>query len=172
LEPLRTFNFLKWIDDHRDRLRPPVCNQVVFEDSEFIVMVVGGPNSRTDYHWDPGEELFYQIEGDMLLKTVQDGNIVDVSIREGEMFLLPASVPHSPQRFENTVGLVIERKRKPEENDGFMWFCDGCGGKLYEEYLHVSDIVAQLPPIFDRFYSDPDNLHCDACGATMPGRTQ
>ena len=66
MEPMKTFNFLGWIDEHRDRLRPPVCNQVVFEDSEFIVMVVGGPNSRTDYHWDPGEELFYQIEGDML----------------------------------------------------------------------------------------------------------
>lgn len=170
MEPLKTFNFLNWIDEHRDRLRPPVCNQVVFEDSEFIVMVVGGPNSRTDYHWDPGEELFYQIEGDMLLKTVQGGRIVDVPIREGEMFLLPAEVPHSPQRFEDTVGLVIERKRRSDENDGFMWFCEGCGHKLYEEYLHVSDIVAQLPPIFERFYAEPKNLECEACGETMPPR--
>lgn len=172
MEPMKTFNFLGWIDEHRDRLRPPVCNQVVFEDSEFIVMVVGGPNSRTDYHWDPGEELFYQIEGDMLLKTVQDGAIVDVPIREGEMFLLPAAVPHSPQRFENTVGLVIERRRRPDEKDGFMWFCEGCGHKLYEEYLHVSDIVEQLPPVFERFYAEPDNLRCDECGLAMPARDQ
>ena len=168
MQPLTSFNFLQWIEDHRDRLRPPVCNQVVFEDSEFIVMVVGGPNSRTDYHWDPGEELFYQIEGDMLLKTVQKGQIVDVAIREGEMLLLPAEVPHSPQRFADTAGLVIERKRRPEEKDGFMWFCEGCGNKLYEEYLHVSDIVVQLPPIFERFYQDPANLRCDACGKTAP----
>ncbi len=172
MEPLKTFNFLAWIEDHRDRLRPPVCNQVVFEDSEFIVMVVGGPNRRTDYHWDPGEELFYQIRGEMVLKTVQGGRIVDMPIGEGEMLLLPAEVPHSPQRFEDTVGLVIERRRRLEEEDGFMWFCEGCGHKLYEEYLHVSDIVAQLPPIFDRFYSDPTHLRCTSCGHRMPGRDQ
>lgn len=170
MEALKTFNFMQWIADHRDQLRPPVCNQVVFEDSEFIVMVVGGPNSRTDYHWDPGEELFYQIEGEMLLKTVQGGRIVDVRIGEGDMFLLPAEVPHSPQRFADTVGLVIERKRTPEEKDGFLWFCEECGNKLYEEYLHVSDIVAQLPPVFDRFYGEPANLRCDQCGHQMPPR--
>lgn len=172
MDPLKTFNFMKWIDDHRQRLKPPVCNQVVFEDSEFIVMVVGGPNSRTDYHWDPGEELFYQIEGDMLLKTVQQEQVVDVPIREGEMFLLPAGVPHSPQRFANTVGLVIERRRHADEKDGFMWFCGECSHKLYEEYLHVSDIVAQLPPVFDRFYGNPENRRCDRCGHEMPDREQ
>ena len=170
MQPLKAFNFMQWIEAHRDRLKPPVCNQVVFEDSEFIVMVVGGPNTRTDYHWDPGEEFFYQVEGDMLLKTVQEGKIVDLPIGEGEMLLLPAGVPHSPQRFADTVGMVIERKRRPEEKDGFMWFCDHCGHKLYEEFLHVSDIVSQLPPVFDRFYSDPDNLHCDACGHAMEPR--
>lgn len=170
MQPLRAFNFQQWIDEHRDRLKPPVCNQVVFEDAEFIVMVVGGPNTRTDYHWDPGEEFFYQLEGEMLLKTVQDGEIVDIPIRAGEMLLLPAGVPHSPQRFANTVGMVIERRRNPEEQDGFMWFCERCGGKLYEEFLHVHDIVAQLPPIFDRFYGDPAHLRCDACGHEMPPR--
>ncbi len=170
MQPLKAFDFMAWIRDHRDRLKPPVCNQVVFEDTEFIVMVVGGPNARTDYHWDPGEELFYQIEGDMLLKTVQEGGIVDVPIREGEMLLLPPEVPHSPQRFADTVGLVIERRRRPEEQDGFMWFCESCGGKLYEEYLHVSDIVAQLPPVFDRFYGNPDHLRCANCGHQMPPR--
>jgi len=171
MQPLKAFNFVQWIEAHRDRLKPPVCNKVVFEDSEFIVMVVGGPNTRTDYHWDPGEEFFYQVEGDMLLKTVQDGKIVDIPIREGEMMLLPAGVPHSPQRFADTVGLVIERRRRPEENDGFMWFCEKCGNKLYEEFLHVSDIVTQLPPVFDRFYSDPGNRRCDACGHVMQERS-
>lgn len=170
MQPLKAFNFMQWIEAHRDRLKPPVCNQVVFEDSEFIVMVVGGPNTRTDYHWDPGEELFYQVEGDMLLRTVSDGSIVDIPIREGEMMLLPPGVPHSPQRFEDTVGMVIERKRRPDEKDGFMWFCERCGNKLYEEFLHVSDIVAQLPPVFERFYADPDHLRCDACGHVMQGR--
>lgn len=170
MQPLKSFNFRRWIDDHRERLKPPVCNQVVFEDSEFIVMVVGGPNTRSDYHWDPGDEFFYQVEGDMLLKTVQDGEIVDIPIREGEMLMLPAGVPHSPQRYADTVGMVVERVRGPEEKDGFMWFCERCGNKLYEEFLHVHDIVEQLPPIFDRFYSDPDHLECGDCGHRMAPR--
>lgn len=170
MQALRAFNFQDWLAQHRDKLKPPVCNQVVFEDAEFIVMVVGGPNSRTDYHWDPGEEFFYQLEGDMLLKTVQDGNIVDIPIRAGEMLLLPPAVPHSPQRYADTVGMVIERRRRPEEQDGFMWFCENCGHKLYEEFLHVHDIVTQLPPVFDRFYGTAANLHCAECGHEMPPR--
>ena len=163
-------NFRQWIEDHREVLRPPVCNRQVFPAGDFIIMVVGGPNSRTDYHDDPGEELFYQIEGDMLLKTMQDGRPVDIPIREGEMFLLPAHVPHSPQRFTNTVGLVIERVRAPEEKDGFVWFCGNCHAPLYSEYLHVSDIVEQLPPIFDRFCENEENRKCSECGWVMPGR--
>ncbi len=167
MKSLTAFNFQQWIDDHREQLQPPVCNQQVFDENDFIVMVVGGPNSRTDYHYDEGPEFFYQLEGGMLLKTIQDGERVDIPIGEGEILLLPPKVPHSPQRFENTVGLVIERKRLPDELDGFMWFCDQCNNKLYEEYLYISDIVAQLPPIFERFYSSKENRTCEQCGAVM-----
>lgn len=167
---LPPFNFRQWIEEHRESLQPPVCNRQVFEAGDFIIMVVGGPNSRTDYHDDPGQEFFYQVEGDMLLKTIQNGIAVDVPIREGEIFLLPAHVPHSPQRFANTVGLVIERVRGPEEQDGFLWFCASCHAPLYCEYLHVSDIVAQLPPIFERFYGKEANRTCGKCGWVMPPR--
>lgn len=170
MKSLTAFNFKDWIDKHRHLLKPPVCNQQVFEENDFIVMVVGGPNSRTDYHYDEGPEFFYQLEGEMLLKTMQDGERVDIPIREGEILLLPPKVPHSPQRFENTVGLVVERKRLPEELDGFMWYCDNCDNLLYEEYLYVDDIVGQLPPVFDRFYSSTENRTCDRCGTMMPDR--
>jgi 3-hydroxyanthranilate 3,4-dioxygenase len=170
MKPLQAFNFRRWIDEHREFLKPPVCNRQVFRESEFIIMVVGGPNSRTDYHDDPGEEFFYQLEGDMVLRTIQNSRRVDITIREGEILLLPAHVPHSPQRFANTVGLVIERQRRPEEKDGFLWYCDRCDHPLYSEYLHVSDIVAQLPPVFDRFYSSVENRTCKACGAVAPDR--
>lgn len=159
---------LDWIDDNREHLKPPVCNKQIFEDSEFIVQVVGGPNSRTDYHVDEGPELFYQVEGGMLLKTVQDGRFVDIPIDEGEIFLLPPRVPHSPQRFKQTVGIVVERKRQPHELDGFVWFCAKCANKLHEEYLHVSDIVKDLPPVFARFYADVDARTCKRCGSVMP----
>jgi 3-hydroxyanthranilate 3,4-dioxygenase len=161
------FNFKKWIDEHRHLLKPPVGNQMVWQDREFIVMVVGGPNSRTDFHIDESEEFFYQLEGDINLRIIEDGKPRDLPIREGDIFLLPPKVPHSPQRPAGTVGLVIERKRKPEELDGFAWFCPQCDTQLYEEYLHVSNIVTQLPPVFDRFYGDPEHYTCKKCGFQM-----
>jgi 3-hydroxyanthranilate 3,4-dioxygenase len=167
MKALSPFNFQKWIDEHRDVLRPPVCNKQVFEDSEFIIMVVGGPNSRKDYHDDPGEEFFYQVEGDMLLKTMQDGKPVDIPIGHGEMLLLPAHVPHSPQRFANTVGLVVERKRHASEQDGFIWYCEQCHATLHKEYFHLTNIETQLKPAFDRFFASIDLRTCKDCGALM-----
>lgn len=168
MQSLTAFNFQKWIEEHRHLLKPPVCNQQVFDDDDFIVMVVGGPNSRNDYHYDEGPEFFYQLEGEMLLRTIQDGRRLDIPIREGEILLLPPKVPHSPQRFADSVGMVVERKRLPHELDGFMWFCDNCHNKLYEEYVSLTDIVGQLPPIFDRFYGSEETRTCADCGAIMP----
>jgi 3-hydroxyanthranilate 3,4-dioxygenase len=164
------FKLLDWIDDHREHLKPPVCNKEMFADSGFIVQVVGGPNSRSDYHVDEGPELFYQVEGEMLLKTVQAGEFVDIPIREGEIFMLPARVPHSPQRMPNTVGIVVERPRESHELDGFLWFCPKCANKLYEEFLHVSDIVEDLPPVFERFYGNAAARTCKRCGTVVPPR--
>lgn len=167
---LKAFNFQQWIDGHREQLKPPVCNQQVFEDNDFVVMVVGGPNARDDYHLDEGPEFFYQLEGEMVLKTIQDGERVDLPIRAGEVLMLPPRVPHSPQRGPDSIGLVVERKRLESELDGFMWFCDNCNHKLYEEYLYVDDIVGQLPPVFDRFYADEAHRTCERCGTVKPAR--
>jgi 3-hydroxyanthranilate 3,4-dioxygenase len=170
MRPLQAFNFADWINRHREVLKPPVCNRLVFEESEFIIMVVGGPNSRNDYHDDPGEEFFYQLEGEMLLKTMQDNRPVDIPIRAGEILLLPAHVPHSPQRFADSVGLVVERKRRPDELDGFLWYCQRCHQSLHSEYLHISNIVTQLPPVFERFYGSTEHRTCKYCGDIMPPR--
>ncbi len=164
---LIAFNFQKWIDEHRDVLKPPVCNKQVFEEGEFIVMVVGGPNARKDYHYDVAPEFFYQLEGEMLLKTMQDGKPVDYPIKAGEIFMLPAEVPHNPVRFADSIGLVIERQRKPFEKDGFMWFCESCNELLYEEYLHIANIVDDLPPVFERFYKSEELHKCTSCGSVM-----
>jgi 3-hydroxyanthranilate 3,4-dioxygenase len=168
VKSLVAFNLAGWIEKHRQQLKPPVCNQQIFDEDDFIVMIVGGPNSRKDYHVDEGPELFFQIEGDMLLRVVDDGERREIKIAEGEMLLLPPRVPHSPQRFADTVGLVVERKRLEHELDGFLWFCDNCNNKLYEETVYVDDIVAQLPAIFDRFYASKANRRCDECGTVMP----
>tara|TARA_B100000575_G_scaffold245751_1_gene210436 strand:- start:2219 stop:2701 length:483 start_codon:yes stop_codon:yes gene_type:complete len=154
---------MKWINDNRELLKPPVCNKVVWEDSEFIIMVVGGPNSRKDYHVDIEEEFFYQIEGDMILKVIENNKPVDIHIKEGEIFLLPANIPHSPQRFKNTVGLVVEKKRKASDQDGFQWYCDNCFSLLHENFTQVSNIVTQLPIIFDDFWKNDDHRTCKKC---------
>ncbi|WP_192347395.1 3-hydroxyanthranilate 3,4-dioxygenase [Algoriphagus sp. Y33] len=162
------FNFKKWIDENRPLLKPPIGNQQVYKgNDDFIVMVVGGPNSRKDYHYNEGEEFFYQLEGDITLKVIEDGKPKDIPIREGEIFLLPAKVPHSPRRPANTIGLVIERYRRNGEVDGFIWHCENCGEKLYEEYAEVTDIVNQLPPIMARFWGNPEHITCNNCGTVM-----
>jgi 3-hydroxyanthranilate 3,4-dioxygenase len=166
--PLVAFNFRRWIDEHRHLLKPPVGNRMVFRDSEFIIMVVGGPNSRSDFHVDPGEEFFYQLEGDMLLRTVQGGHVVDLPIREGEILLLPPNVPHSPQRFPDTVGLVIERRRRAGERDGLQWYCDNCERLLYEEFFELTDIEKQFTPVFQRFYANESARRCRHCGTVAP----
>lgn len=163
---LSTFNFKKWIDENRHFLKPPVGNKCIV-DGDLIVMVVGGPNARKDYHFDEGAELFYQVEGDITVKIIEDGKPRDIHIKEGDMFYLPPHIPHSPQRPANTIGMVIERKRETEELDGFQWYCENCGNKLYEEFVKVDDIVAQLPPIFERFYSDESKRTCSKCGTVM-----
>ncbi len=163
----RPFNFKQWIDDHRHLLKPPVGNKLIWEDAEFIVQVVGGPNSRKDYHYDEGEEFFYQLEGEILVKVQEEGKSIDVPIREGEIFLLPPRVPHNPIRSENTVGLVIERQRRNGEKDGLMWFCENCNSKLYEEYFELEDITTQFQGVFKRFYGDENLRTCDVCETIM-----
>lgn len=136
---------------------------MIWKDREFIVMVIGGPNTRTDYHINGGEEFFYQVEGDMVLKVIEDGKPVDLPIQEGEIFLLPPNVPHSPRRPPNTVGLVIERQRREGELDGLSWYCENCGEQLYEERFQLVNIETQFGPVFDRFYDNPQNSTCKSC---------
>lgn len=162
------FNLSNWIEEHRHLLKPPVGNQQVFKDVQnFIVMVVGGPNSRKDFHYNETEELFYQLEGDIVVRIIDEGKIVPIEIKEGDMFLLPAKIPHSPQRGLNTVGLVIEKVRPGNMKDSFAWYCENCSHKLYEEFLAVDDIVGQLPPIMDAFYADEQKRTCEKCGTIM-----
>ncbi len=163
----RPFNFKKWIDENRHLLKPPVNNKVVYKDAEFIVMVVGGPNSRKDYHYNESEEFFYQLEGNVIVKIQEDGKEVEVPINEGDIFLLPPKVPHNPIRFKNTIGLVMERRRRNGEKDGLMWFCEKCNTKLYEEFFELNDITSQFQEIFVKFYGSEELRTCKSCGHKM-----
>jgi 3-hydroxyanthranilate 3,4-dioxygenase len=165
---LKPFNFKGWINDNRHLLKPPVGNQVIFKgNDDFIVMVVGGPNARKDYHYNEGEELFYQVEGDIIVKIIENGVPVDIEIKEGDIFLLPPRTPHSPQRGANTVGLVLERYRNATEKDGFFWYCEKCNHKLHEDYINLTDIVKELPLVMEKFYSSLDLRTCKKCNTVM-----
>ena len=168
---LKAFNFQAWIDEHKHLLKPPVGNKLVFEDADTIVQVVGGPNARADYHDDPCEEFFYQLKGDMVLKVMDGGKFYDVPIREGEIFLLPAHVRHSPQRpQEGSIGLVVEPSRPPGAIDGFEWFCFECGELLHRVEVSLDNIVRDLPPLYEAFFADEKKRTCRKCGALHPGK--
>ena len=162
---LPPINFKKWIDENRHLLKPPVSNKVVYENADFMIMVVGGPNSRKDYHVDPVEEFFYQVEGDMILKIMENDNRVDIPIKEGEIFLLPKYIPHSPQRFKDTIGIVIEFRREEGVLDSFQWYCDQCDHLLHEVDIDLENIVTQLPPLFDSYWNDLTARTCVKCGS-------
>ena len=157
-------NLQKWISEHRHLLKPPTGNKMVWEDRNFMIMVVSGPNSRADFHINNDEEFYYQLEGDMHIRVREDGKTMDAPVRAGEMFLLPAGIPHSPQRKAGTLGMLVLRKRPPTDTDGFAWFCDECDEQLYEEHLHITDFETQLPPLFDRFYGTEEFSKCKKCG--------
>lgn len=168
---LKAFNFKQWIDEHAHLLKPPVGNQQIWEDADMMVTVVGGPNQRTDFHDDPVEEFFYQLKGDMVLKVVDNGEPYDVPIREGEIFMLPPHVRHSPQRpQEGSVGLVVEPKRAADMKDAFEWYCFNCGSRVHRVEVSLKSIVKDLPPLYEAFYSDEDARTCPSCGEVHPGK--
>lgn len=161
------FNLQHWIDAHRHLLKPPVGNKCIV-DGDFIIMIVGGPNARTDYHWDEGPEFFHQLEGEMVLKIQEGGRVRDIPIRAGEMFYLPPRIPHSPQRAADSIGLVIERKRLVHEKDGLLWYCERCNHKLFEEFFTLENVEVDFLAVFDRFYRSVERRTCEACGHLNP----
>jgi 3-hydroxyanthranilate 3,4-dioxygenase len=168
---LQAFDFNRWIDEHQHLLKPPVGNRQIWEDADLMVTVVGGPNKRTDYHDDPVEEFFYQLRGDMVLKVFDGSEFYDVPIRQGNIFLLPPHMRHSPQRpQEGSVGLVIEPKRYNNDLDAFEWYCFECGTRVHRVEVKLQSIVKDLPPLYEAFYADEKARTCPNCGAVHPGK--
>ena len=166
LEPV---HLMRWIEQNHASFAPPVANKEVFPESEFIYQIVRGPNARNDFHLDPGDEIFYQLKGDITVRCREaDGRMRDVRVREGEAMLVRAGTPHCPIRPPGTWGLVIERKRRADELDALAWFCEGCGGLLHEERFACADIERELKVIIDRFNATEALRTCRRCGAVLP----
>jgi 3-hydroxyanthranilate 3,4-dioxygenase len=166
------FNFGEWTAEHEHLLKPPVNNKQMWERTgDFIVQVVGGPNQRTDFHVDPYEELFYQIKGNMHVDIVTPDGPKRIDVREGDIWLLPGDIPHSPQRPEaGSIGIVVERVREEGTLEKFQWYCLSCDALVHEIELQVRDIVTDLPPVFEAFYADEAARTCTECGTTHPGK--
>jgi 3-hydroxyanthranilate 3,4-dioxygenase len=167
-----SFNFQAWIEENKHLLKPPVSNKQLFDiRTDMVVMIIGGPNQRVDFHDDPVEEFFYQLKGDMVLKIAENGEIFDVPIGEGEVFFLPPHVRHSPQRpVEGSIGLVVEGTRRDNDFDGFEWFCFDCGALVHRVEVQITDIVKDLPPLFAAFYESQEHRTCGSCGTLHPGK--
>lgn len=173
IKSLKAFNLQNWIEQNKDKLKPPVGNAQVWEDGEFIVTVVGGPNQRRDYHDDPTEEFFYQLKGDIHLRIMETpGNPpLEIPIREGEVFLLPKHMRHSPQRPANTIGMVVEMPRPGQDSiDAFEWYCPSCHQLVHRAEVKVKSLVKDLPPIFEKFNSSEELRKCKHCGTVHPGK--
>lgn len=166
----KPFNLNQWIKENRELLRPPVGNKNLYKDSgDYIVMIVGGPNARKDYHYNETEELFYQLEGEIEVHIQEYGEKKTMTLGPGDMYLHPAKTPHSPVRKEGSIGLVIERKRSHlDVKDGLLWFCDNCNHKLHEVYFPLDNIEKDFLKHFEAFYSREDLRTCDKCGEVMP----
>lgn len=170
-------NLRKWVDEHRHLLQPPVSNKAVWVDErDTIVMVVGGPNARNDYHVQATEEFFYQVKGDITLRIIhpETGKPHDLILREGDIYLLPAGVPHSPMRPKDTIGLVIEQKRPAGSEDRLRWYCDECGEVVHEARFTLENIAVDLKRIMEQFWQDDALRTCGACGheVEQPGEAQ
>ena len=164
------FNLNAWIAENRDSLKPPVGNKNLYKDAgDYIVMIVAGPNARKDYHYNETEELFYQLEGTIEVHIQEGGQKKTMQLGPGDMYLHPAKVPHSPERHQGSIGLVIERKRADMNvDDGLLWYCDNCNHKLYEVYFTLNDIEKDFLGHFKTFYGSETHRTCSNYNTVMP----
>ena len=170
MKPLVSFNLWKWVEDNRHAFEPPVGNKVIWEDSQFTAMIIRGPNARRDFHVDPSDEIFYMLRGAMVLEYIQDGRRRDQVIREGELLLVPALTPHSPHRPADTWGLVVEVKRRPDQTESLLWYCDHCDAQLHAVTMHVADIEKELRAAIEHFDASPELRTCRNCDHVQPER--
>jgi 3-hydroxyanthranilate 3,4-dioxygenase len=168
MKPLIAFNLWQWIEEHRQAFEPPVGNKVIWEDSQFTAMIIRGPNARRDFHIDPSDEIFYMLKGDMILEYMHDGQRQEQVIRDGELLLVPALMPHSPHRPADTWGLVVEIKRRPEQTESLRWFCDRCNALLHDVTMHVADIERELKAAIEHFDMSVALRTCRQCGYVQP----
>ena len=162
---LKGFNLQQWIDENRGNWGQ---RRVIWEDSDFIAFVTRGPNRRKDYHINPGDEIFYQLEGELNLHYLGADQKHELAVlKAGDLFLLPAKVPHSPRRADGSWTFVVERTRSPHERDRFIWVCEKCGNKLHETEVRFNDPSDAVAKANAAMKSDPSLATCSRCNEVL-----
>ena len=164
---LPPINLKKWVEQHRHEMVPPVSNKYLYDGEDFFVMLINGPNARNDFHQTNSEEFFHQLQGDIVVRIVEDGKIKDVPVREGETFFVPGNVPHSPTRPPNTLGLVVERRRPPGELEHLQFYCDKCHALVEDIEFDCKDIVVHFRQAMEDFWADARRSTCKNCGTRV-----
>ncbi|WP_407116692.1 3-hydroxyanthranilate 3,4-dioxygenase [Bradyrhizobium sp. LMG 9283] len=164
---LPSINLKNWVEQHRHEMVPPVSNKYLYDGKDFFVMLINGPNARNDFHQTNSEEFFHQLQGDIVVRIVEDGRIKDFPVREGETFFIPGNVPHSPTRPPNTLGLVVERRRPPGETEHLQFYCDSCHALVEDIEFDCKDIVVHFRRAMEDFWANPDRSTCKSCGTRV-----
>ncbi len=162
------------LEENREKFKPPVSNRYLYDGRDFFVMVIKGPNARNDFHLVDSEEYFYQLKGDIKVRVREGDRIVDHIVREGETFFIPPSVPHSPQRPPDTIGVVVERRRPPGEMEHVIFYCENCGALVEDIHFDCADIVQHFSQAMLDFWNDDPRRTCKKCGKKVeqPGPMQ
>lgn len=160
-------NLRAWVEENRHLLKPPVGNRYLYRGDGFFVMVIAGPNARNDFHVVDSEEFFYQLQGDVVVRTYENGRIIDHQLREGDTFFIPPNVPHSPQRGPNTIGIVVELERPAGEKEHLVWYCEKCGELVHDMEFDCKDIVEHFSTAMEEFWKDDARRTCRKCGTKV-----
>ena len=160
-------HLLNWVTANKASFQPPVGNKYLYSGTDFFVMLIAGPNARNDFHKTDSEEFFMQLTGEILVKTWENGKIVDHVIREGETFFIPPNVPHAPCRPQGTLGLVIERRRPEGELEHQLFYCEKCHALVEDNAFDCKDIVHAFREAMEAFWADPERSTCEHCGTRV-----
>lgn len=169
---LLPFGLQAWIDQNMPTALGAIGNKEVFKHSDFIFQIIKGPNARNDFHIDPWDEIFYQLHGHIFVHVIEEERERRIRIGEGELLLLPKNTYHSPRRPPGSVGLVLERPRRPDERDGIAWFCPSCSNRLHRVDFWCDDIEKGLRDVIDALNADVRRRTCTTCGTVLPDPTK
>jgi 3-hydroxyanthranilate 3,4-dioxygenase len=169
LSVLKTIDVQRWVRERKELGdRPYMSHDRIWNDG-FLVLLFDGPTppERMDFHINTSPEFFYQLVGDMHCRVLEDGVFRDFVVAEGEMFLLPARIPHRNSRDRGSLGIVVHQARDPGALDAIVWYCEKCQNVLHRVDYQLSSLREQLQEHIRNFLGSEALRTCKRCGTVM-----